>query len=86
MPARASMKAKSVAALLKRTINLGNFESVSVEAHLWAEVEDGADAPDALAQAFEMVTEEVHLQFKPFQMKPSSTVVSKFAGKEIKGG
>jgi len=53
------MKIKEIRANFSFTKNLGNFQSLKVEAGVSGELEPGDDVKAAFQDAFEMVKEEV---------------------------
>ena len=58
------MKIKEIRANFSFTKNLGNFESVKVEAGVTGELESGEDVEEMFQEAFEVVKEEVRKHCK----------------------
>lgn len=70
------MKTKSISVLVSRTINLGNFESLRLEAGSIIELEEGDDAAEASARALVEVRGSLREQLaalRPKKRPPKET-------------
>ncbi len=53
------MKTKQIRAAVSRTVNMGNFESLRIEADVTIDLDPKDDPQDAFVQAFEDVKNQV---------------------------
>lgn len=79
------MRATGVSASVKRSINLGDYNSVSFEVAVWGELEEGETVDQATTRAMEAAKVEMIRQTRPFTKGAANvTIEEKFAGKPVK--
>lgn len=78
------MKATGVSATIKRTINMGDFNSVSFEMTTWGEIEEGETADQAIDSALSLLKAKMSAETRPFNRSVvTANATQKFAGKPV---
>jgi hypothetical protein len=74
------MKIKTLSVTYERKFNLGDYNSMTVGATAWADMEEGEDATQAYEALFGEVKETVKQQSLPVLKKQTADVTEVFAG------
>lgn len=74
------MNIKTISVTYERKFNLGDYNSMTVGATAWADLEEGEDATHAYEELFSEVKETVKQQSLPVLKKQTADVAEVFAG------
>ncbi len=74
------MKVKTISATYERKFNLGDFNSATVGATAWADLEECEDPVTAYAELFAEIKDVVKTQSLPLLKKQAAQVAQAFAG------
>lgn len=79
------MRVKTISAVYERKFNLGDFNSMTVGATAWADLDENEDSVAAYAALFTEVKEVVKEQSLPVVQKLKAKVQEVFAGLPVSG-
>lgn len=74
------MQLKTVSVTYGRKINLGDYNSATVDCTLWADLDEGEDEAEAMTALWEMAKNNVKAQVLPLVRKNEAAVTSIFMG------
>ena len=74
------MQLKTVSVTYGRKINLGDYNSATIDCTLWADLDEGENEADAMTALWEMAKNNVKAQALPLVKKTEAQVVNIFMG------
>ena len=74
------MKLKTVSITYGKKVNLGDYNSATIECSLWAELEEGEDEAPAMTALWEMAKNNVKAQAVPLVTKQTANVEQIYMG------
>jgi hypothetical protein len=74
------VKLKTVSVTYGRKVNLGDYNSATVDCSLWADLDEGEDEAEAMTVLWEMAKNNVKAQVLPLVRKTEAQVVNIFMG------
>jgi len=74
------VKLKTVSVTYGRKINLGDYNSATIDVTLWADLDEGEDEADAMTALWEMAKNNVKAQSLPLMIKKEVDVQHIFMG------
>ena len=74
------MQLKTVSVTYGRKINLGDYNSATIDCTLWADLDEGENEADAMTALWTMAKENVRAQAIPLDKKTKARVEDVFMG------